>query len=99
MRFTFAAKSLLEVSSNREVNGFLLNHSNRVRNQTLIVLAKKPNDVQHSAQRPCGIGSSTKTEDIERVQAARPVLSREERRSGSAAFCSALPPFSGCPRR
>src|ERR1039458_1107189 len=39
MRFALAAKGLIEVGGDPEVDFLLLNHSNRIRNQTLIVLA------------------------------------------------------------
>src|ERR1700683_891105 len=67
MRLTFAAKGLLKISGDSEVDLLLLNHPNRVRDQPLVVLAQQSDYVKHSAQGSCRVSSSTKTENVQGV--------------------------------
>src|SRR5262245_332877 len=67
MRFAFAREGLLEVRRHVKPYAAPLDHSDRIRDQPLVVLGQQADDVKHSTKRPGRVSTPAEAEDIDAV--------------------------------
>ena len=68
VRLAFPRKRLLEVRRYRKIDRLLLDHPDGKRDQPFVIFVEQPDNMQHSAQSPRGVGSPTEAEDIHLVR-------------------------------